>query len=408
MTSASFSEEPALFEEEALPVARADEATAAVPVPRLWTTFVLGWSLVFGVVAIMLARQPLSPLRLVWALLLLALLAALYLGLTLRGGLTRADLTPRGPPTFVVRRRLAVLAAMALLVVALSLLVPKGGMWWLVMHAIVAAGLALSAAWAAGVTVALLVLAVGGQWLLAGRIEALLLIQIAFGAGAIAIRELTITVAQLRAAREQLARLAVAEERLRFGRDLHDLLGHTLSSIVLKTELARRLLPTLPERASAELADIEHAAREALSEVRATVAGYRQPVLSSELSAARELLELACISADIVDSAGPLPAAVDALLAWAVREGVTNVIRHSGALRCAITVSLAGDRARVEVADDGRGVSGGPPTYGSGLAGLAERASRNAGELEAGPRLEGGFSLAVLAPLAGTASRSNP
>jgi two-component system sensor histidine kinase DesK len=300
------------------------------------------------------------------------------------------------------------LAAMTALVVALVLLVPDGEMWWVAMLANVAAGLALPPRLAAGAAAGLVGLTVACAWLTTGRFDFVLLLQVAFAASAIAIRQLTIAVAQLRAAREELARLAVAEERLRFARDLHDLLGHSLSVIVLKSELAGRLLPAAPERAAAEVGDVEHAAREALRQVRAAVADYRQPTLHGELAAARELLAAAGIAVDIDQHPGPLPPTLDGLLAWAVREGVTNVIRHSRARRCAIRVSHHDGLARVEVADDGRGAGGSTATEGSGLAGLAERAAAHGGRLQAGSLPQGGFRLLVEAPIAGTGDGRTP
>lgn len=376
------------------------EATAvgARSAPRLWTAFVLAWLPVFGLVVWGLAQAPPSAPRLAAALLALATQAGLYLGLALRGALADADFVPSGPGPAATRRRLLALAAMTGLVVALVLLVPDAEMWWLGMHVIVAAGLALPPWPAAGVTAALVALAVASAWLTTGRFDVILLLQVAFGAGAIAIRQLTIAVGQLRAAREELARLAVAEERLRIARDLHDLLGHSLSMIVLKSELAGRLLPTAPARAAAEIVDVERAAREALRQVRAAVAGYRQPALRGELAVARELLAAAGVAATVDDSAGPLPTALDGLLAWAVREGVTNVIRHSRARHCAIRISRQGDTVRAEVVDDGRGPAGRTPISGNGLAGLAERAAAHGGRLEVGRRPEGGFRLLLEAP----------
>jgi two-component system, NarL family, sensor histidine kinase DesK len=294
---------------------------------------------------------------------------------------------------------------MTVLVGMLALLAPSSGVWWLIMHIVVGAGLALPLRVAAGTIAGLVALALAGEWLVAGRFEVLLLMQAAFGAGAMAIRELTIKVAQLRAAREELARLAVAEERLRFARDLHDLLGHSLSVIVLKSELAGKLLPSAPERAAVEIGDVERGAREALRQVRAAVAGYRLPILESELAAARELLAAAGIAGTIQQMAGPLPTALDGLLAWAVREGVTNVIRHSHALCCSIVVSRADDVARVEIRDDGEGALARSPVSGSGLAGLVERAPDYGGYLRAGPLPQGGFSLVVEAPVTGVAHK---
>lgn len=377
----------------------------AVAVPQLWTVFVLGWLPVLGFVIWGLLQEQLGPARLAVALPGLALLAGLFLWLTLRGALAGADLTPVGPGPDELRPRLLLLAAMTALIITLVLLIPRSDIWWLFMYVIVAAGLALPLRLAAGATAALVGLSLVCSWLATGRLDAMLLIQVAFGAGAIAIRHLTIAVGQLRAAREELAHLAVARERLRFARDLHDLLGHSLSVIVLKSELAGRLLPAATDRAAAEVLDVEHTAREALRQVRAAVADYRQPTLQGELAAARELLPAAGIAATVDQQAGILPAALDGLLAWAVREGITNVIRHSRACRCLIRVSRVGDLVRAEVMDDGRGTAGPSPAGGNGLAGLAERAAAHGGRLQADRLIGGGFSLVLEVPAAGVAAK---
>ena len=141
----------------------------------------------------------------------------------------------------------------------------------------------------------------GWEWLSIGRF--------ALGVGA---------VGELRAAREEISRLAIAEERLRFARDLHDLLGHSLSLITLKSELAGRLLAADSEKAAAEVHDIEGVARRAPREVREAVAGYRRPVLDEELAEAREMLEAAGIECRIENEAGVAPNATDAVLTWAI------------------------------------------------------------------------------------------
>jgi two-component system sensor histidine kinase DesK len=375
----------------------------AGPTTRLWTAFVLGWLTVLGATGYLLAHDARARPRLASALLTLVLFSALYLWVTLRDALAPSDLGPDGPGAATLRRRLLLLTLMALLVVALVALVPHAALWWLAMHVVVAAGLALPPALAAGVIAGLLATTGVGARLVSGRVDAMLLVQVAFGAGAIAIRQLTISVAQLHAAREELARAAVDQERLRFARDLHDLLGHSLSLIILKSELAGRLLPASPARAAAEVGDVERAARDALQRVRTAVVGYRQPVLERELAAAGELLGAAGIAAEVRQAAGRLPAELDALLAWAVREGVTNVIRHSRARRCEILVAPLGDALRLTVSDDGPETSGAAPALGSGLAGLAERAAAHGAVVEAGPRPTGGFTLAVTAPVAGAA-----
>ena len=369
-------------------------------VGKLWIAFVLGWLPVIGATGVLFVRDPMSRPRLAPALLLLALLVGLYLWLTLRDPIEAADLTAAGPPPSALRRRLSLLGAMTLAIAALSSLLPHAAAWWLVMHVVVAAGLVLPSALAAASGVILIVMTILAARLVSGHFDLLLLSLVAFGAAAIAIRQLTISIAQLRLAREELARAAVDQERLRFARDLHDLLGHSLSLIILKSELAGRLLPRSPESAAREIADAERAARDALREVRVAVAGYRQPVLRNELSAARELLDAAGIVADI-EQAPRVPPELDGLLAWAVREGVTNVIRHSRAHRCTIRVEKLAHSIHLTVNDDGRGVNGDQPAMGNGLRGLAERSAACRAEMIVAPRPEGGFTLAITAPVRG-------
>jgi two-component system sensor histidine kinase DesK len=206
----------------------------------------------------------------------------------------------------------------------------------------------------------------------------------------------------LRIARRDLARLAITEERLRFARDLHDLLGHTLSLIALKSELAGRLIERAPERAQVELGDIERAARQALGDVRAAVAGYRQATLASELEAARDLLTAADISCVIHGADLTPPLTVEAALAWATREGCANVVRHSRARSCNITLNTAGDCYTLLIEDDGRGAQAASDpaatSDGNGLRGLAERVTSLGGTLTAGPRSSGGYALRVTLP----------
>jgi two-component system, NarL family, sensor histidine kinase DesK len=234
------------------------------------------------------------------------------------------------------------------------------------------------------------------------------------------------TLDMLRRTRAELARAAAAEERLRIARDLHDLLGHSLSLITLKAELAGRVLGADPDRAAREIAELESVARQSLSDVREAVAGFRQPDLAGELVAARQLLDAAGIASQIAaPDTSALPQPVDAALAWAVREGTTNVVRHSRATKVSIRVSTGPDAASAEVSDNGPAVPaetgrlGGPtapvpatgphglaalgrvlpPFAGSGLAGLAERIRGLGGELAAGNLEPQGFLLRVVVPL---------
>ena len=215
------------------------------------------------------------------------------------------------------------------------------------------------------------------------------------------VRDLRVRNDELLEARAELARMAVAEERERFARDLHDLLGHTLSVIALKAELAGRLLPGRPDDAGREIGEVESVARGALTEVREAVSGYRRPTLDGELEGARMALSAAGISADVTRTPVSLAPDVEAVLAWSVREGATNVIRHSGARRCFVTVTADLVNAAVEVVDDGSGADGivNGDGGGNGLAGLAERAGVLRGRVDAGPRAGGGFGLRVTVPV---------
>jgi two-component system sensor histidine kinase DesK len=200
--------------------------------------------------------------------------------------------------------------------------------------------------------------------------------------------------AELAAAREDLAELAVEQERARFARDLHDLLGHSLTVITVKSELAGRLMQRDPAKAAAEVADIERLAREALADVRATVAGYREVTLAAELSAARSTLCAAGIDADLPSALDEVPGERRELFGWVIREGVTNVVRHAGARRVRVQLSPT----MVEIVDDGAG-TGSMTGSGHGLHGLRERLTSVGGTLEAGPLEGGGFRLRAEVPL---------
>jgi two-component system sensor histidine kinase DesK len=201
----------------------------------------------------------------------------------------------------------------------------------------------------------------------------------------------------LRDARAELAELAVAEERLRFSRDLHDLLGHDLSLIALKAELAGKLLPGSVDQAASEVEDIRELTRSALRQVREAVGDYRRPTLTTELAGAKVALEAAGIELEVAGLNGPLDPEVETVLAWAVREGATNAIRHSGARRAAITVRPGVGATELEIADDGRGAPA-PGPGGHGLTGLRERAQSVGGTVEAGAGPAGGFRLTVRVP----------
>ena len=214
--------------------------------------------------------------------------------------------------------------------------------------------------------------------------------------------------AALRMAQEEIAVRRVDEERLRFARDLHDLLGHDLSVISLKAQLARRLMGRDPSTAERELTDVQEVARTALTQVREAVAGYRQPALASELAGARTALDAAGIECTVEHADVSLPPSREAVLAWGVREATTNVIRHSEARHCAIRIAVAGAEATLAVTDDGCAEAAEPNGNGdgdgTGLRGLAERAAAVGGRIDAGPlRDGGGYELQLRVPLAAPA-----
>ncbi|MFI6832052.1 sensor histidine kinase [Kribbella sp. NPDC050241] len=196
---------------------------------------------------------------------------------------------------------------------------------------------------------------------------------------------------ELTATRQDMAKLAVQEERNRFARDLHDILGHSLTVITVKAELAGRLIAANPDRAAAEVADVESLARAALADVRAAVAGYRELSLAGELVSARAALQAAEIKADLPTTVDEVPEDNRELFAWVVREGVTNVVRHSGAKRCTIRISAN----QIEVLDDGKGPTPGGGASGHGLVGLRERADEAGASVQVGQAPGSGFRLAV-------------
>jgi two-component system sensor histidine kinase DesK len=193
-------------------------------------------------------------------------------------------------------------------------------------------------------------------------------------------------------ARRQQAELAIVEERNRVARDVHDILGHSLTVITVKTELAQRLIDVDMGRARAELADIERLARDALAGVRETVGGLREVTLRGELANAGTALAAADIAADLPDPA-ELPAGENELFGWVLREAVTNVVRHSAARHCRVTVT----ETSIEVIDDGRGL-GPPPERGSGLSGLRERVRAAKGTLTLSVPEGGGVRVVVAVP----------
>ncbi len=198
---------------------------------------------------------------------------------------------------------------------------------------------------------------------------------------------------ELRRAQEEIATMAATEERNRLARDLHDILGHSLTTITVKTGLARRLLENDErDRAYDEVKDIENLSRQVLGDVRATVSGYREVSLSAEVVGARAALRAAGVTADLPHAVDNVHPDLQQVFGYVLREGVTNVLRHSSATRCEVRLGAGW----LEVRDDGRGVGtgrSGNGRSGTGLAGLAERLAEVGGTVEAGPLAGGGYRL---------------
>jgi len=355
---------------------------------QLWRLYQHAWlvCLIFPLAS--LARDPLPVWHLALGVLALVGFAASYTWLmwshpASQGARTRA------------RSRISILLFVALSVMVLVFSVTYDPAWlWLLIGISAIAGLLLPLRSAFAVVVLFtlfplfLMLRIHGGfagvdvwWLIA-----LMLLVRGLGLDMIGVARMGNAIRELHSARRELARLAVIEERERLSRDLHDLLGQTLSMITLKSELARHLVTEEPERCAQELLEIERVSRQTLREVREAVAGYRQPNLASELEGARQLLSAAGIDAQIESIKEVLPRAFDAVLAWTVREGVTNVIRHSRARQCRIRLTKENGEVTAEVLSDGGQREHAESTVrpGVGLSGLRERVSALGGRMEAG------------------------
>ncbi len=203
---------------------------------------------------------------------------------------------------------------------------------------------------------------------------------------------------ELDEARETRTRLAVAEERLRFGRDLHDVMGRNLAVIALKSELAVQLAQRERPEAVAQMVEVQRLAHEAQREVREVVRGYREADLSSELAGAKGVLDAAGIDCTVTGPTIGLPAQVQSALGWVVREAATNVLRHGNARWCAVGIRVLKGRTVLTVENDGVPENGGSG-QGSGLVGLRERLAEIGGSLRAGPAGDGRFLLTAEVPL---------
>jgi two-component system, NarL family, sensor histidine kinase DesK len=377
--------------------------------PRLWRLYAQAWliCLLFPILTLVQIRPP--PPQLLVACTGLAVFVASYSRVMwshpLRG-------SPRDRWPF--RTAYALLTVLVALVLILSLAYGSAFLWLLIGVSAMA-GVLLPPRSAFVTVMVLTLLTLGMSVSMAGGIGAtdwlhvvpLILLVRGLGLDMAGMARLASVLREVQMARGELARMAVVEERLRMARDLHDLLGHTLAMITLKSELAARLIHQDPTQAALEMREVEQAARQTLREVRLAVAGYRQPTLQSELEGARQLLEAAGIAYTIERSADTLPVAVDAALAWVVREGVTNVIRHSQARWCRVCITAMPKCVSAEITNDGvrahrpNGVAS--PTS-TGLTSLAERVAAQDGLLTTGPLPadDGSFQLRVELPIGNT------
>ncbi len=378
--------------------------------PRLPRWVAAGWALLWGgglvaSSAAGLGRAHHPALATAGLVAALALFVLLTVDATARAGTRRTDLWP------AVAALSALVGALAAdtglpwgtlpLLVAISIGTSVRLAWspWLVVAAAVAAAVVDGAR---GTTWDEAVLATGLTTLLAGLLTC-------------AFSWLALVIAELHRTRAELARTAVGAERLRFSRDLHDLLGHSLSVIAVKAQAARRAVPTDPDAAVGHASDIETLARDALTGVREAVRGYRSTTLDAEVDRASQALRSAGISTEVVREEVALSAEQEELFAWVVREGATNVLRHARASRATIHLTSDGSTASVVIEDDGAGpdhdedrrdpADGGGQLAGSGLAGLRDRLTGTGGTLATQDDADG-FRLTVRLPR--TPGRTRP
>ncbi len=374
---------------------------------HLWRLYQHAWLVCLLFPLASLVRKPISPWHLTLGLLALVGFAAGYTWLMWPHPVSQ-EARARS------RSRLSYLlfGAMTALTLVFSLGYDPAWLWLLIgISAIAGVLLPMRSAFAAVLLLTLFplflmlkmhggIIGVDLWWLIA-----FMLLVRGLGLDMIGVARMGSAIRELHTARRELARLAVIEERLRLSRDLHDLLGHTLSVITLKSELAGSLVTEEPERCAQELADIERVSRQMLREVRRTVAGYRQPTLANELDGARQLLEAAGVEYVVEQTTRDLPLALDAVLAWTVREGVTNVIRHSRAQQCHIQLGDEQGMVCAEVINDGERqahLQESETRQGNGLSGLRERVVALGGILEASTLVLSGkqcFRLRVELPM---------
>jgi two-component system, NarL family, sensor histidine kinase DesK len=223
-----------------------------------------------------------------------------------------------------------------------------------------------------------------------------ILFSLVIGVASVSTAQQKRTMVRLRQANDEIERLAKVAERERIARDLHDVLGHTLSLITLKSELASRLAEVDPARAAVEIRDVERIARASMTELRAALAGYHAAGIAEELAHARDVLATAGIDVQCDAADVRLTPSHEGVLALAIREAVTNVVRHAGARAVRLQLARVGDACRFEITDDG---NGGSLRDGFGLTGMRERVESHGGTLER--IVDHGTRLVVTLPLAG-------
>jgi two-component system sensor histidine kinase DesK len=360
-------------------------ATSGISV-RLWRLYAYFWLICLLFPLLSLIQTPPSGYHLLITASGLIIFVSIYFCV-----MWSHPLNYRVRARFGFQTSITLIVALIFLVLFLSLNYGSSFLWLFIGVSAIA-GITLSFRNASIVVIFLTLLTVGANVFLDGSITSANWLQIiplallvrGLGLDMIGFVRLSDALRELQSAREELAHLAVAEERFRMARDLHDLLGHTLSLITLKSELASRLLEKDRHASAQEVREVEQVARQALREMREAVARYRQRDLHGELGSARQILEAAGVICTIEYKAKSLPSEIGAVLAWVVREGVTNVIRHSRAQNCLIRIISSDDHVRVEVSNDGCLLKENSVVEkGSGLSGLAERVASQGGQIEA-------------------------
>jgi two-component system sensor histidine kinase DesK len=300
-------------------------------------------------------------------------------------------------------RRLAVLLAEAVL--AYLPLVVLGRYWAETAGFFAGSALLLLSGWVAWAVFAAVVLgmvpvaAATAAGLGAGGAARLTLSTLVLGLVVFALARLSLALRYVNAARAERAQVAVIGERTRFARDLHDLLGYSLSAITLKAEITKRLVASNPGRARDELTEVLDIARQSLADVRTMASGYRSVSLAKEASSATSLLATAGVDAQVDISCGALDEKVDTELAAVLREAVTNMLRHSTPRNCVIEADVVADTIRVAVRNDGvprLALSG---RDGGGLDNLRARLEAIGGTLNVEVRGDDWYSVLAEAPL---------